>query len=131
MNRPLILAAIVAFLPVAALAQTYPPHGAPYGRPYPGGVPAAIADQHRYENERLRDQAQASAAFAAQQRTETRLRRLEIEAARAPVYPATATPRPLYSPEQERALGETAAGRRAQTADGVGQIDDWLDRAPR
>jgi len=132
MKRPLILAAIIALLPATGFAQTWPsPSGAPYGRPYPGGVPAAIADQHRYENERLRGQAQANAAFAAQQRTETQLRRQRIEDARAPAYPATAAPRPLHSPEQARALAETAAGRRAQTAEGVGQIDDWLDRDAR
>ena len=128
----LILAAITTLATAAsAAAQTLPPYAAPYARPYPGGVSAAIADQHRYENERLRAQAQANAAFAAQQRTETQLRRLEIEAARAPVYPPTAAPRPLYSLEQERAMGASAAERRTQSSAGVGQIDDWLDRAPR
>jgi len=132
MKRSLILAATaVLALPAPSLAQAWPPHVAPYARPYPGGTAAAIADQHRYENERLRAQAQANAAFAARQRTETQLRRLEIEAARAPVYTPTAAPRPLYSPEQERALGASAAERRARSSAGVGQIDDWLDRAPR
>lgn len=130
MKRPLILAAIlISASASSALAQTYgPPYAAPYARPYPGGTAAAIADQHRYETERLRSQAQANAAFAAQQRTETQLRRLQIEVARAPTYPVTPPPRPLYSPEQERALGAAAAERRQQSFDSVGQIDDWLDR---
>jgi hypothetical protein len=111
-----------------ALAQTYPPAGYPYSA-YPGGVPAAIADQHRYENDRLRYQAQSNADQARQQQVETQLRLRAIEDARAPTPAYALPPRPLYSPEQERALRETAAERRQQTAQGMSQIDNWLDRA--
>lgn len=123
---PTILAVASA---TPALAQTYPPYRPPYAA-YPGGTAAAIADQHRYENERLRAQAQASAALARQQQAEARLRRLEIEAARQPTLPAQAAPRALYATEQEQALRQSATERRQDAAQGYGQIDDWLDRNP-
>lgn len=130
MRRFLILTALMTASATPALAQTYPPYPAyqpPYAA-YPGGAPAAIADQHRYENERLRNQADANAAFANQLQTETQLRRLQIEAARQPTLVQPAQPRPLYSLEQERALREASATRLEQTQSGMKQIDDWLDR---
>lgn len=117
--------AVLAATP--ALAQTYPQPGRPYGA-YPGGVPAAIADQHRYENERLRAQSQSNADQARQQQIETQLRLNNLEAARQPTPTGVLPPRPLYGPEQERAMRETAAERRQQTAQGLSQIDAWLDR---
>ena len=131
MSRLIALCAL-SFLAAAGLAGTvsaqvvYPPYS-PYA--YPGGRAAAIADQHRYENERLRAQAQASAALARQQQQETRLRLLDLEVARRQADGPASTPRPLYSPEQERTLREGAAERRARTAEGLSQIDDWLNRA--
>ena len=114
-----------------------PPPGAPYGQPYvpyPGGAPAAIADQHRYETERLRALTQASADLAARQQIESQLRLRDLEAARAnAAAPLTAQPvpsRPLYSPEQERALRQATAARGQAAAQGFGQIDAWLDRKP-
>lgn len=121
----LLLTASVVAAP--ATAQTWRPYQPPYGA-YPGGAPGAIADQHRYENERLRNQAQANAALARQQQLETQIRRQGLEAARRRTDPGVPPPRPLYSPEQERALREGAQERRARTSAGVGQIDDWLDR---
>ena len=56
MRSLLTLTALLAAAATPALAQTYPQAGRPYGA-YPGGVPAAIADQHRYEMDRLRNQA--------------------------------------------------------------------------
>ncbi|GAA0194398.1 hypothetical protein QOZ96_000175 [Brevundimonas nasdae] len=122
---------IAAALASPAGAQTYPPPYPAYQPPYaayPGGAPAAIADQHRYENDRLRNQAEANAAFARQLQTETQLRRLEIEVARQPTLTPAPQARPLYSPEQERSLREGAAARLEQTQSGMKQIDDWLDR---
>jgi len=129
--RPIpILTALSLACAAPAFAQVPPPYVPPYTpyTPYPGGAPAAIADQHRYENDRLRLQAQANADLARQQQVETQLRLRAIEAARAPIPNPAVPARPLYSPEQERALREGAAARRDQTAQGVGQIDDWLDR---
>ena len=111
MRTILTLAALLAATATPVLAQTAPAPGRPYGA-YPGGVPAAIADQHRYENDRLRDRAQSNADQARQQQIETQ----------------PLPPRPLYSPEQEQALRQSAAERRQETARGVSQIDAWLDR---
>ena len=122
---------IAAALASPAGAQTYPRPYPAYQPPYaayPGGAPAAIADQHRYENDRLRYQAQSNADQARQQQVETQLRLRGIEAAREPAATQALPPRPLYSPEQERALRQSAAERRQQTAQGMSQIDDWLAR---
>lgn len=127
MRSLLTLTALLAAAATPAVAQTYPQVGRPYGV-YPGGVPAAIADQHRYENERLRSQAQSNADQARQQQIETQLRLRAIEGAREPTVAQPLPPRPLYSPEQERALRQSAAERRQQTAQGMSQIDNWLDR---
>lgn len=127
MRTILTLAALLAATATPVLAQTAPAPGRPYGA-YPGGVPAAIADQHRYENDRLRDRAQSNADQARQQQIETQLRLRAIEAAREPATASAPPPRPLYSPEQEQALRQSAAERRQETARGVSQIDAWLDR---
>ena len=127
MRRILTLTALLAATATPVLAQTYPQPGRPYGA-YPGGVPAAIADQHRYENDRLRAQSQSNADQARQQQIETQLRLRGIEAAREPAAAYALPPRPLYSPEQELALRQSAAERRQQTARGMSQIDDWLAR---
>lgn len=127
MRRLMILSALIAAgCATSALAQT-PPYVPPYGA-YSGGVPAAIADQHRYENDRLRRQSEANAALARQQQVETRQRLMQIEAAREPTGSVLVPARPLYNVDQERALREGAAVRREQTRQGVTQIDEWLDR---
>ncbi|WP_292020255.1 MULTISPECIES: hypothetical protein [unclassified Brevundimonas] len=127
MRMLLTLTTLLAAAATPVLAQTYPLPGRPYGA-YPGGVPAAIADQHRYENDRLRAQAQSNADQARQQQIETQLRLRAIESARGSTAPSALPPRPLYGPEQERALRQSAAERRQETAQGVSQIDAWLDR---
>lgn len=111
----------------AAVAQTRP-YMPPYTA-YPGGAPAAIADQHRYENDRLRRQAETNTALARRQQAETYQRRLEIEAARELAPPSGGPARPLYTVEQERGLREGAAARLETIRQGVSQIDDWLDQA--
>ncbi|OGN68436.1 MAG: hypothetical protein A3K57_11500 [Caulobacterales bacterium RIFOXYA1_FULL_67_7] len=121
---------VIAAMASSAVAQTppyVPPYAAPHGA-YPGGGPAAIADQHRYENDRLRRQSEANAALARQQQIETRQRLMQIEAAREPTVSPAVPARPLYDVAQERSLREGAAARRQQTRQGVTQIDDWLDR---
>src|SRR5690606_26733763 len=87
------------------------------------------ADRHRQEMERLRARADQRESFARQLETESRLSRLEIEAARQPdpIRPLPA----LRTPEEARAAREAAARRRASTAAAVGEIDDWLDRPRR
>ena len=127
MRLILTLTALFAAGAAPVLAQTYPQPGRPYGA-YPGGAPAAIADQHRYENDRLRYQAQSNADQARQQQIETRLRLRAIQTAREPAAAYALPPRPLYSPEQEQALRQSATERRQQTAQGMSQIDDWLAR---
>lgn len=112
----LILLAIGLATP--AVAQVRP------GEPWPG---ATVGEQHRHEMQRLRANAEAQEALARQQRLETRLTVLELQAARQP-SPAPATPyAPVRSPNQERAARE-AAQRRQQTESAVTQIDAWLYR---
>lgn len=129
MKSALILSALITAAASAATAQSQgqiPPHGQPYSA-YPGGAPAAIADQHRYENERLRLQAQTNAAQARQQQAETRQRLLELQSARDTSSPSVPA-HPLVDPVQNRAAQAQADARREQTRQGVNQIDTWLDR---
>lgn len=86
------------------------------------------ADQHRYEMDRLRARADQREAFARQLQLETRLNRLELEAARQPEPGPPPAGRLLRAPEEERALRQSATERRRATAAGVAQIDAWLDR---
>ena len=121
------LAGLIAAVASPVLAQTWTPYVSPYAG-YPGGAPAAIADQHRYETERLRSQAETRDLFARQQQLETQLRRQRIEGARPLPLPNEPAYRPLRSPAEERALRESATQRRETLGSGVGQIDAWLDR---
>lgn len=130
MKSALILSALIAAAASTAAAQT-PGQTQPYGQPwsaYPGGAPAAIADQHRYENERLRLQAQTNAAQARQQQAETRQRLLELQTARDAAASPGVPSRPFVDPAQTRAAQAQADARREQTRQGVNQIDKWLDR---
>lgn len=110
----------------AAQAQSWPPVAGPAIDPL-----RYQADQHRYEIDRLRVQADRREAFARQLQLETRLTRLEIEAARQPEPAPPPAYRALRSPEEERTLRESATLRRRATTAGVTQIDAWLDRPAR
>ncbi|MEJ6788952.1 hypothetical protein BrevBR_05315 [Brevundimonas sp. BR2-1] len=88
------------------------------------------AEQHRYEIDRLRARADQREMDARLHETEARLNRLRIEAARQPEPVLPPPYRALRSPEEERALRLSAEQRRRATANGVGQIDAWLDRRP-
>lgn len=125
MTRALIpLSLALAALAGPALAQTARPWVPPAGV----DLHRYQADQHRYEIDRLRARADQREDFARQLQLETRLNRLEIEAARQP-EPLQPPPwRVLRSPEEERALREAAMERRRVTAAGLSQIDAWLDR---
>lgn len=89
------------------------------------------ADQHRYEMDRLRLQADQRDLLSRQIALETQLARLRVQAARQPEPVQPQPYRALRSPEEERALRQSARERRAATTEGVGQIDAWLDRGPR
>jgi len=123
-----LVALTLAFTAIAASAQaqTAPPYAAPGVDPH-----RYQADQHRHEIDRLRARADQREAFARQIQLETRLNRLEIEAARQTDLDQAPSARPLRSPEEERALRETATERRRATTAGVTQIDAWLDRPAR
>lgn len=124
MTRPiLILAFAFAAMAGPVVAQTAPPYRSPGA-----DLHRYQADQHRYEIDRLRARADQREAFVRQLELETRLNRLEIEAARQPEPVQSLPYRALRSPEEERALREAATERRQATTSGVGQIDEWLDR---
>ncbi len=119
MLLPFALAAVAG----SAGAQVAPPYRPPTVDPH-----RYQADQHRYEMDRLRARADQREAFARQLQLETRLNRLEIEAARQPEPLQPPPSRALRSPEEERALRESATERRRAATAGVTEIDAWLDR---
>lgn len=129
MSRPFLTAVATAALLWAgtAVAQTVPQPVPPW-LSTPGPGTAGPAEAHRLALDQLRDQADRRAAFARQQAFETRLRRLELEAARQPAPLESPAGQRLGTPEQERARREAATARRHALAEGLGQIDAWLDR---
>lgn len=129
MRRLILMTLMLTAAPFAANAQTWP--GWP-GPPPPGYSPgSAIADQHRYEMDRLRNQAAEREALAQQQRLQTQLTIQQLQAARQPTLPSP--PPTAYVPrtlEQERQAREAQTARREAMVRGVTQIDAWLDRRP-
>ncbi|WP_332654706.1 hypothetical protein [Brevundimonas sp.] len=124
MTRALIpLSLALAALAATAEAQTVPPYVSPGVDPH-----RYQAELHRYEVDRLRARADQREAFARQLQFETRLNRLEIEAARQPEPIQPPAYRSLRSPEEERVLRDSATRRSRAAAAGVTQIDAWLDR---
>lgn len=119
---------LVALLMLAAPVQAQVPQVRP-GLSTPD-LHRYQAEQHRYEIDRLRARADQREMDARLHETETRLNRLRIEAARQPEPVLPPPYRALRSPEEERALRLSAEQRRRATANGVGQIDAWLDRRP-
>lgn len=119
-----LLALTLLAAPVAVQAQTW--------QPRPGDPAIDLhryqADQHRLEMDRLRAEADQRETFARRLDVETRLNRQRIEAARLPEPIQPPAQRTLRSPEEERALRQSASGRRAAASAEVGQIDAWLDR---
>lgn len=94
--------------------------------PYPGATPL---DQHRYEIQRLRAEADRREAEARLYQLETQARLREVEAARQPPLPVE--PYRPTTPEQARAAREAATARRQSVTAGTTQIDSWLDRGRR
>jgi hypothetical protein len=91
------------------------------------GVSQGDLQRYRIEQQRLRSAEQA--AFARQQALNSRLTRLQVEAARQPEpYIPHVQPLPRTSGQPSVA---GASQRREAVSEGVGQIDDWLDRDPR
>ncbi|MNT44406.1 hypothetical protein D3C72_1809320 [compost metagenome] len=129
MRRLIPMALLLVAVPMAATAQTWPGWPAP---PPPGYDPgSAIADQHRIEMDRLRNQAAERDALAQQQRLQTQLTIQRLQAARQPTPPLP--PLTAYAPrtpEQERQAREAQAARREEMTRDVTEIDAWLDRRP-
>src|SRR5690606_25874035 len=71
MRRLILITLMLAAAPLAANAQTWPGWPGPPPAGYDPG--SAIADQHRIEMDRLRNQAAEREALAQQQRLQTRL----------------------------------------------------------
>lgn len=117
--RALIALTLFA-LPAPTLTQSWTPYG--------GGPVLSTADQHRWEIERLRARSDANEALARQQRLESRLAVLELQAARQPSVQPPLYGRPLASPEVERGRREGAERRGQAMREGVAEIDSWLDR---
>jgi hypothetical protein len=94
------------------------------------GPQAGQVEMHRYRIEQQRLQSAEQAVFARQQSLNSRLTRLEIEAARQP-QPYVPLAEPISSPRGSTPSVAGATARREAVARGVGQIDSWLDRDPR
>lgn len=114
MRAALILIVLAAAGP--AVAQTW---NAP-------GVSQGELQRYRIEQQRLRSAEQA--AFARQQALNSRLTRLEVEAARQP-EPYVPYVQPLRQTSGTPSVAGATA-RREAVSRGVGQIDAWLDRGP-
>ena len=128
MRRLILMTVLMAAAPLAANAQTWP--GWP-GPPPPGYDPSsAIADQHRIEMDRLRNQAAEREALARQQRLQTQLTIQQLQAARQPTPPLPPPTAYVRSPEEERRAREAQTARREEMVRGVTEIDAWLDRRP-
>ena len=129
MRRLILMTLLLAAAPVATNAQTWPDWPGP---PPPGYDPgSAIADQHRIEMDRLRNQAAEREALAQQQRLQTQLTIQQLQAARQPTPPLP--PQTAYAPrtlEQERQAREAQTARREEMVRGAAEIDAWLDRRP-
>lgn len=115
-----LIALMLLALPAPALAQSWTPDWR--------GSSVSTAESHRWEVERLRARSDASEALARQQRLETRLTILELQAARRPALAPPSDGRPLASPEIERGRREGAERRGQAVREGVSEIDSWLDR---
>lgn len=118
-----LMALMLLALPAPALAQSWP---APDWR----DPAVSTADRHRWETERLRARSDAAEALARQQRLETWLTLLELQAARQPAVAPPQDWRPLDSPEAERTRREGVERRGQTLREGVSGIDSWLDRRP-
>jgi len=128
MRRLFLMTLLMTAAPLAANAQTWPGWPAP---PPPGYDPgSAIADQHRIEMDRLRNQAAEREALAQQQRLQTQLTIQQLQAARQPALPAPPPTTYVRSPEEERQAREAQTARREEMVRGVTEIDAWLDRRP-
>ncbi|MEG1028558.1 MAG: hypothetical protein RSE34_00580, partial [Brevundimonas sp.] len=113
MRRLILITLMLVAAPLAATAQTWPGWPGPPPAGYDPG--SAIADQHRYEMDRLRNQAADREALAQQQRLQTQLTIQRLEAARQPTPPLP--PQTAYAPrtlEQERQAREAQDARRDQ-----------------
>ena len=120
--RTALLALILTTAAGAASAQVYAP-----GQPYVGDP---MADRLRDRMETQRIQSEQRALYSRQHQLNARQTEAEIRAQRQPTpyVPLVDVP---PSPDAQRRAREAATARREATAAGVGQIDSWLDRAPR
>ena len=124
----ILITLLMAAAPLAANAQTWP--GWP-GPPPPGYDPgSAIADQHRIEMDRLRNQAAERETLAQQQRLQTRLTIQQLQAARQPTPPLPPPTAYVRSPEEEPRAREVQTARREEMVRGAAEIDAWLDLRP-
>ena len=121
-NAAILTISAVIGLVTAAEAQVYQPGQAYIGDP--------MADRLRYRMESQRQQSEQQAAFARQHQLNARLAEAEIQAQRQP-EPYVPLVDVAPSPDARRRAREAATARREAVSSGVGQIDDWLARAPR
>ena len=117
---PFALAVIALAGPVSAQVHPY----APYGQP---GL--TTGDIHRYEMDRLRNQADRNQALAQSQSAQTRATIQQLQARRqAPLdLPDTRRPLTLEEARQARLAAEVRSGAVMRSTT---QIDSWLDRRP-
>lgn len=125
----LVASLMSGLIPGAAARAQTPPVPTPIHQPN-----LSVGDLHRYEMDRLRNQAEQGQALARSQALQTQMTLQALQAQRQP---------PLFAPppltgsvsaptleeahrQREATEAATAAARRA-----TGQIDTWLDRRPQ
>ncbi len=128
-STSILCAALILGLAAPAAAQVAYPNPIYSAPAYPGGDP--LANQQRYRMELQRQQSAEQEAFARQHRSAARLTALEMQNQRRPEPYVPLVPTAPASPEAQRQALERATAQRRSTAEGVGQIDEWLARAPR
>lgn len=109
----------------AARAQTPLPTPTPFHQPN-----LSVGDLHRFEMDRLRNQAEQSQALARSQALQTQMTLQTLQAQR---QPPLVTPAPISAPTLEEAHRQREATEAAAAAarQATGQIDSWLDRRPQ
>ena len=126
MTRSIALAVALIALAGPVSAQVHP--YSPAGRP-----DLTTGDIHRYEMDRLRNQADSNQALAQSQSAQTRATIQSLQARRQPPLDLPEARRPLTLEEarQARQARQAAEARNGAVVRSTTQIDSWLDRRPQ
>ena len=123
MTKFLALAVAMVALAGPVSAQVHP--YSPTGR-----ADLTTGDIHRYEMDRLRNQADRNQALAQSQSAQTRATIQQLQARRQAPLDLPEARRPLTL-EEARQARQTSEARSGAVVRSTAQIDTWLDRRPQ